>query len=215
MNFDYGYDPNVVKTSIGKVNESFKMFTDAACKSMQNDFVNQMGNCWAAPAAVEEFAKMKEANDSLTSSAEKTFQSVVNVMNTGSRNWASQTREGAVTVGFESTRTTIDVSCIKHDIGGKRGISSGSAQSTANVLTQIIANLGTALDNAVSAVSSCGFISGGESGALQASLNQIKSSYTEAMTSNYNSMKKAIEQTIEDYRSTSKTNTGNFTANSN
>ena len=51
MNFDYGYDPSVVKTSIGKVNESFKMFTDAACKSMQNDFVNQMGNCWAAPAA--------------------------------------------------------------------------------------------------------------------------------------------------------------------
>ena len=215
MNFDYGYDPNVVRTSIQKVNAAFKSLTNAACNKMQSSFVNQMGSCWAAPAAVEEFAKMKEANDSLTASAERTFQSVVEAMNTGSQNWASQTRDSAVTVAFESSRKTIDVSCIKHDIGGKRGIQSATAQSTANVLTQIISEVGTALDSAVSAVSSCGFISSGESGALQSSLNTIKSSYTEAMTSNYNSMKKAIEQTVEEYRSTSKTNTGNFTANSN
>mgnify|MGYP002517587999 CR=1 FL=1 len=210
--FDYGYNPNLVKSSIGKVNESFKMFTDAACKGMQNSFVNQMANYWAAPEAVEEFAKMKASNDSLTQSAEKTFQSVVDVMNTGSRNWAQSTKSDAITVGFESTRTDIDVSCIKDNLGGDIGAESGGAFSTANNLMKISSNVGTALDNAVNAVSTCGFINSGESSALIGSLNKIKQNYTEAMTKNYNSMKTAIEQTIDKYKSTSGANTGNFTA---
>ena len=118
-----GFDPNQVANSINAVNAAYNGLMQSLKMRTQNEFVNEMASKWAAPQAIDFFANsFKPAIDQLIANVNICFSSVVSAMNQSAQVWASKTGAGFAGVGFQEIAGGLDVSIIRENINGVRGI---------------------------------------------------------------------------------------------
>lgn len=195
-----GFDPEKVSSSIGRVKTAYENLITALGDTMQNKFVGGMQDKWACKQAQTFFNEgFKPSIDSLINDSNKTFQSVIDAMNSAGRAWAESTNSQYSTTSFSVISKTMDVSGIQENIGGVRGIDLASANSVAGQLPQIAEQAKSALTSAQQAVQGCGFIGGGQEQALVNSLGTIKTNIDSNVTEITNQVKTSIEQTVTAY----------------
>ena len=209
-----GFNSELVRTSISKVVNSSNDLMKSLKEEMGSKFISPMGDAWACKEAVDFFASLKETLDDLIKKSDSVFQSVVDTMNQGAKNWAISTgNEGVFSpVSYHNYAGRTDVGMIKENIGGERGINKGAADSATATLASIKASCDKALTSASQAVDSCGFIGGSQAENLKTSLNEIKTNISNSFDEYVNSTKKGIDETITKYGNIETTNAGTFVA---
>lgn len=194
-----GFNPDLVVSSINKVQNAYNELMQAVVTDMQNQFVNAMQDKWAGNDAQKFFASVKSTIDELINGGEElkmgingTFESVVKSMNSAANAWAEQTGSLWSAKQFNRVGQTLDVSGIQENINGVRGVDS-DAVSVANKLPSIHNSAASALANAQSAVQNCGFIGGEMENDLIASLTSIKNGIETAFNKITSECYKAVE----------------------
>ena len=193
-----GFDPDLVSSSIKAVQAAREELIIAIADEMQNKFVNGMQDKWACNQAIKFFESFKNTMDSLILQSINTFESVIQSMDSAAKAWAMQTDSVWPGVQFPIIDKKIDVSMIKENIAGVRGVDP-EAKAVSSNLTTIATSANIALSNAQSAVQTCGFIGGGSAEQLISSLGKIKTSIDEAVTQISEACKAAIESTTQEY----------------
>ena len=120
-------------------------------------------------------------------------------MNSAASGWASQTDSSWSTKSFGGELKTVDVSAIKENINGVRGVDEAQANTTASKLSTIAQAAVTALSAAQSAVQNCGFVGRDQAQTLISSLGTIQTNISNATSQLTNATKTAISNTVDAY----------------
>lgn len=197
-----GFDPELVKGSMSKVEDAYDKLMTALETKVQSEFVNPMAENWACNQAQTFFTNnFKPSIDSLLSSSFSTFQSVIMSMNSAASNWAKNTGTTWGAHTFRGTKKTIDVSGIKENINGVRGVNETEANNTAAKLPVIAREAEAALTSAQQAVNGCGFVGRGMEETLVNSLQIIKTKISTSTDELSEAIKKVINTTVDNYGS--------------
>ena len=195
-----GFDPSIVKSSINNVQKAYDDLTKVICGDVQSQFVTPMGECWACNEAISFFGSFKSSIDSIIDNTDRVCRSIVESMNDAAKNWAATTNTSWGNVSFSQTSKKIDVSPIKENINGVRGVDDGKAADAVSKLTgSIKASADSALESLSNAVSNCGFIGGSQQASLTSAINTIKSNLNSAIVDVSSAANKGITATIENY----------------
>ena len=198
-----GFDPSIVNSSIGSVKSAYQELITALGDKMQNQFVAGMADKWACNQAQQFFTNaFKPAIDSLISSSNVTFESVVSSMNSAGMAWAEQTDSSYSPQSFSMINKNIDASVIRENVGGIRGIDLDAANAVAAKLPAIAESAKSALTQAQNAVQNSGFIGGSQQANLVNSLGVIKSKIDTATEEITSETKNAIDATVANYSNT-------------
>lgn len=193
-----GFDPDLVSSSIDKVQSAYDELIRAIGDDMQNQFVNGMQDKWACNQAIKFFESFKDTIDSIITQSNNTFESVVQSMNSAATAWATETESVWSGRQFNRNDKNLDVSGIQENIAGVRGVDPEATAVSAK-LTSIATSANSALSNAQSAVQNCGFIGGSSAEQLISSLGRIKAAIDDAVTQISEACKAAIESTTQQY----------------
>lgn len=194
-----GFDPQLVYSSIARVQSAYDSLMQALISDTQSKFVNPMGDAWACNDAMQFFASAQTAFNAQITGATQVFTTVVEAMNSAARAWANSTKSEYGERNFSPNNGKVDVSCIKENIGGVRGIDEGPANSAISQLAVIKSAADSALDQAANAVSNCGFVGGSQESNLINSLNKIKSSISTSFGELTDAAKTAMDATVQTY----------------
>lgn len=195
-----GFDPSVVQSSINAVINAYNELMQALGNDMQTQFIVGMSDKWACNEAINFFNQsFKPSIDSLITSSDSTFESVVNSMNSAGRAWAEDTKSSYNPVSFSPRNIKMDTGSIVENIGGVRGIDLANAGTIAAKLPQIASSASSALSNAQVAVQNCGFIGGNQASNLINSLGTIKTKISQATNELTDATKSAIDATVANY----------------
>lgn len=198
-----GFDPSLVQTSMNNVISAANDVMDVLCNKFQTNFVDKMAELWACSDAQNFFQNsVKPSMDDLTNDANNILISVIDSMRDAGNNWAVKTGASFSAPSYTSSRKALDVSAIKENINGVRGIDLSSANSVSSMLSIINGAAEGALSRAVTAVQTCGFIGGTSAANLLNSLNTIKTNINTTLTNCNASLKNAINNTIINYKDT-------------
>lgn len=197
-----GFNPDYVYASIRRVQSAYDQLMQALISDTQNGFVNPMGDAWACNDAINFFTTAKDSFDTQIQGATRVFQSVVDAMNSGANAWAQSTETTYSPIQFSPNNGKIDISCIKENISGVRGIDESAAGSAVSYLTGSVKSAAdSALQAAVSAVNECGFIGGSQQGNLTSTLSSIQSSISTMFGELTTAAKTAMDATTQAYGS--------------
>ena len=195
-----GFDPSQVSNSITAVNSAYNGLIQALKVRTQNEFVNEMASRWACPQAIEFFANsFKPAIDQLIANVNICFSSVVSAMNGSAQVWASKTGASYGGVAFQEISGGIDVSNIRENINGVRGIDVASSNPVVAKLNAISSDCTNALNRAKAAVNESGFVGGTQAQNLIDSLNLISNKVSTAISTLSQQTVQAINNTINEY----------------
>lgn len=198
-----GFDPDLVNSAINSVKGAYDELMEALVNNIQNQFVMEMADKWACNDAQQFFnSAFKPAIDNLIKSSTNVFSSVIDSMNSAGQAWAMESDSSYTPVSFTANMQTIDVSAIKENIGGVRGIDLDLTPSVLSKLNEIESRAESALTNAQSAVSNCGFVGGNQASNLIDSLGVIKSKINTATGELITETKSSIDSTVQRYGNT-------------
>lgn len=195
-----GFNPDQVANSMKNVETAYSDLVKALGTNMQSNFVNAMANYWACNQAQTFFTQnFKPAVDELLNSSYNTFKSVIDSMNSAASGWASQTDSSWSTKSFGGELKKIDVSSIKENLNGVRGVDEAQANNTAGKLATIAQSAISALTSAQNAVQNCGFVGRDQAQTLITSLGTIKTNISNATEQLTNATKTAVSNTVDAY----------------
>ena len=210
-----GFNPSVVTNSINQVKNAYRAYMDAMNTGIQNRFVKPMESVWAAQDAYDFFNNnYKPAIDGLYNAVEASLSSVVEVMSKEAANWAATTGNAATftTIAHESIPNASNVDGIQKEIGGNIFIDENQANSISAVLPQLGSEAETALNQAVQAVATCGFLGGQQQSSLTASLTKIKNDAKNIVDSLVHGAEQGIKNTVSAYNTQATNASSSMTA---
>ena len=207
-----GYNPQEVATSINNAITAYKAYNSAMNTGMQIQFVKPMENIWACEQAQRVFEIYKGSMDELYNEFNKFFASLVSTMNEGGRDWAQSTESSYNNINYDVIPNAADVSGIKLDIAGVKGIDLAQANQTATCLPRLAQEATTALNNLSTAVNTCGFIGSNQQETLTASINEIRTKTQEWVSDLNRLFRENVNNTVENYGDTAQKNVQRFTA---
>ena len=200
-----GFDPDKVNESMQKVENAYKDLKHAMKYDMQKNFVDEMGKYWACNQAQKYFRDiLKPDVDEINDNSQKTFESVLDSMNSAAQSWARAT-DTSVPIRMSNLgtrmgeRVGIDTSVIRENFNGVRGVDEANALNTIPQLEIIKANADRALASAQTAVNDCGFVGRNQADKLIESLGVIRNNISGAIDTLITSAKAAINDTVEAY----------------
>ena len=196
---DTGYNESEVVTALDKIVTSYDNLYDVLSIEVQKKFVDELANMWACSYAVEFFNNdFKPAFDDILNNINMTFENIVESITSAAQAWA-QTGGGDFSHSGISLKTAkVDVSAIKENINGVRGINTNT-QAIAARLQSISGEAEGALNDTITAVQNSGFIGGGMQENLISALTQIKTQLSEAITELNNSIQEYVNKTASEY----------------
>lgn len=196
-----GFNPELVYSSIAGIQNAYDDLMQALITDIQEKFINPMGDCWACTDAKEFFENAVKAFESQKKGATRVFESVINSMNSSARSWASSTKSDYTDKTFKGITTVINDTAIKENINGVRGIDQIEATSAIAQLEGIKSAADAALDQAINAVTNCGFIGGNQEANLIGSLKNIQTNISTSFGELTATAKSSMDKTIENYGS--------------
>lgn len=200
-----GYNSDDVIDSINSIQSAYNDLIQAVGLDMQSQFVNAMQDKWYCKYAQDAFETVKKNIDGTVANANYCFSDVVDRMNRAASNYAENTGTAWSNIQFKSNNFKLDVSCIKENVNGNRGVDP-EANAVVAQLPSICNSAVNALSAAQNAVQRSGFLGGDTASQLNTSLGNIKSKLESDFSFITNDCKKAIEQTVQTFN----TNTANI-----
>ena len=199
-----GFNPEEVNQTLSGINAAYSELIRAIGTDMQSKFVGGMAQKWACNQAIEFFRDAFQPTcETLISDTNVIFQSVVDSVNSAASSWAASTGTTYNNSSFTPNNFKYDISVVRENIGGVRGIDKAEAQSVVNGLQSIKAAADTALAKAKTAVTShSAFIGDGQAETLSQALDKIKNNVNNALTEVVAAVDKAIQATIASYEDT-------------
>ena len=195
-----GYDPSVVRTAITNIENSYNALIDALVTKNQTNFVQAMGSVWASEQAKEFFSAYQTDIARLVLEVNKVYDSIANAMNSAAKTLASTSGSTWSNVDIVIKEPIIDLSSIKDNINGVKGIDLVNATNTLEQLeTTILSAINSALESALTAISSSGFVGGDMESSLKSSITSIKTSIEAAFSQIKTAANTAINDTISKY----------------
>ena len=195
-----GYDPSVVRTAITNIENSYDALIDALVTKNQTNFVQPMGSVWASEQAKQFFRAYQIDIARLVLEVNKVYDSIVSAMNSAAMTLASTSGSTWTNVEIAIKGASIDLSPIKEDINGVKGIDLVNATSTLEQLeTTILSAITSALESTLSAISDSGFVGGNMESSLKSSITNIKTSIEAAFSQIKTAANTAINDTISKY----------------
>ena len=191
-----GFDPVAVTTSITKIQSSYDSLMQALINDTQTKFVDEMAKVWACKQAQEFFnGPFITSIEELATGVTEIFESVVNSMNSTAGLWAARTGTTYTKKTFVPNNSKLNVSVIKENLNGVRGIDEPRAQEIKEALK--ITNIDSALDSAKAAVANCGFLGGEEE--LITTLGTIKNNVSTTIAKVLEATQSYINSTLVVY----------------
>ena len=172
---------------------------------MQSQFVNEMQDKWYCTYAQNAFDTIKNNIDGTVAYANYCFSDVVEKMNKAARSYAENTGTEWSNIQFRSNNFKLDVSCIKENLNGNRGVDP-EANAVVAKLPSICNSAVSALSAAQKAVQRSGFLGGDTASQLIESLASIRSKLEKDFSFITDDCKNAIERTVQTFN----TNTANI-----
>ena len=130
----------------------------------------------------------------------KVYDSIANAMNSAAKTLASTSGSTWSNVDIVIKEPIIDLSSIKDNINGVKGIDLVNATNTLEQLeTTILSAITSALESALTAISSSGFVGGDMESSLKSSITSIKTSIEAAFSQIKTAANTAINDTISKY----------------
>ncbi len=199
-----GYDPSAVRTAITNIENSYDTLIDALISKNQTDFVQAMGSYWACEQAKQFFTAYQKAIDALALDVKNVYTSIVNSMNdaanalalTSGESWAESTESTGSTI---TVTPSIDISSIKEDINGVKGIDLEQASKLLAVLDTILSNVNGALEDTLNAARASGFEGDEIENNLYGAINKIKTNIETAFSQIKTDVNREITDTINKY----------------
>lgn len=187
-------------------NNNAQSLSDALANGSKN-MCDAIGSVWASPQAVNFAAdyqtKMNNVYNNLRENM-TAFQSNINT-NTQRYNQQSQTSLTVPTVSYSDP--TIDVSGIHTQLGdGSVGIIEGADASVVTALTNEINSMNAAITTAKNGIGASGAFDADEAEAASRMYSKVGSILTTSSTELEESVKKYIQETIEQYGTIKRTN---------
>lgn len=210
--FTTGYNYEVVKSALEKLQAAYVELHTHICTNFQNDFMTPLGDCMASETGHDMFGKVILNQMGLNKSVNNTFKSILETVTTSANNWARQTGGTLVTNPFAEQAYTDLANTVQTNINGDRGANTAKVRALVPKLSLMKSNASIAISNAKSAVNSSGFIGAGEQGAIVASLNTIGGQIAEQVDKIATDTNTALDDTISQYGEIESTNTDNLTA---
>lgn len=194
-----GYDPNVVRTAITNIGNSYDALIDALVTKNQTNFVQAMGSVWASEQAKEFFRAYQIDIARLVLEVNKVYDSIASAMNSAAMTLASTSGSTWANVEIAIKGASIDLSPIKEDINGVKGIDLANATTTLEQLDTILTDVTSALESTLSAISDSGFVGGNMESSLKSSITNVKTSIEAAFSQIKTAANTAINDTISKY----------------
>lgn len=210
-----GFDANEVNNSIQSVIKAYDDLHTELYTNFQKNFVDKIATGWYAKYAVDTMKTVGSNEQTLLNEVNKVLESVVKAMDGAAKAWAQQTGDSSVYSGKQISlkSTNIDLSKVKENEGGKRGIDETIVNSALTALATIKNNAQSATVKARQAVNQCGFIGGSQAADLQASLTEIKKGIDNSFDKIQADIEKGMKQTLQDYSALEKKISSNFAGN--
>jgi len=167
---------------------------------VQRNFVDELANMWACNYAVEFFNNVfKPSFDKLLDNVNAAFANIVESIVSAGVAWAETNGGTFADQGLTLKTNKIDVSGIRENINGVRGINV-NAQTIANRLSTISSRAETELTNIINAAETSGFYGSSMPENLVSSLTQIKNEMADVIATLNNDVQQYVNKTAEEYR---------------
>lgn len=201
MNGMTGYNEQEVIEATNGIKAGIQNYFDATNTRLENDFVRPMENLWASEDARTYFEAYDGAVRAQFQSDLQSLNTIIDHFNSAAAKYASESGATYSPISFDAPACECDISGIKTDIAGTRGINRTEAVETAQVLKAIREEAISALESIKSAASSSGFY--GETMSHQEAINEsvenMKNSISNLIEEQYNAVDKAIQATADKY----------------
>lgn len=205
-----GYNPEEVRESINNSVNAYRAYNSAMNTGIQVQFVRPMENVWACEEAQRVFGEHKTAMDEIYRQFNDFFASLVSVMNAGGSRWAAATESSYTPTNYDVIPNAVDVSGIRVDINGVKGIDKQQADQIATCLPRIAQEATTALNNLSTAVNRCGFIGDDQQETLTNSINNIRTTTQQYIQDLTTKFRNNVNSTVEKYGETALTTKSSF-----
>lgn len=209
----YGFDPEIVRRSIGAINDAYAGLKEVLVDKIQNEFIEKMAQIWASNHAIRYFRdEFKPSIDDLNARVNFTFKSVVNAMNSAAIGWARKTENAYTPIEFLENNKEVVINSVSEKFSdNKVGINFDIALSTVESVMNNIQNLSLdRLNQAVEAVRNCGFLGGDQASTLYASLGTIKDSVIQTFEICKKNAQNRIDETVQEYGAVATNTTEKF-----
>lgn len=203
-----GFNPELVSQTIRRVQSAYENTVNAFFDGMQNKFVNRMSEIWACNVAVDFFnTVVKEQVDNIIGDSNRggitmVFNSVVESINSAAITWAGDTQSEYQSQSLNVITKSLDVSNVRENINGIRGIDLEAVQGITSQLSDILSDTTTALNSAIEAVRDSGFVGGAQESNLVDSINVIKRNIESAVEYINSDCQLKVKTTVEQYENT-------------
>ena len=209
-----GYVEQDVRDAIGKYEEGLESFSKALYAGLQSDFVEPMSQNWASTQAQKFFTgPYKTSIEELYKSVEESLASVTAALNSAADKLARAGEDTWTEIAHTPTKNPMDVSVVKENLNGKRGVALASTTSTLEHLATIHSSTSQTLDGLTNALSNSGFkdAAGEQQAAINRSMSDIKNDVLDFVNSINTSIKSYLDETVRLYGDLVSSNVESFT----
>ena len=207
-----GYNPEEVRQSIGGAINAYKAYNGAMNAGMQIQFVKPMESVWYGEHAVRIFGIYKSSMDNLYTEFNKLFAYIVNVMNEGGKEWAKSTESVYNNINYDVIPNACDVSEIKLDIAGVKGIDIQRARQIITCFPRLTEEATGALNSLNNAINRCGFIGSNQQESLTSLVNEVSKKTQDFVTNLNRELNEYMNRTTEEYNQVAQANVNRFTS---
>lgn len=203
MNNGVGFNPEQVNFCIESLKKSYEELIILLGDGVQNNIVNELSDKWASNQAISFFNDVfKTSFDSLLISINAVFERVISVIISEAQLWANRTCTIYIAPEFVQINKMIDVSLIRENVNGVRGIDLESSRSVLSKLPSIVESTNTILNQAQQSVLNCGFIGGSQGDNLYSLLGSVKTNVQNSIQDVISQFNNSVQSTITGYSDT-------------
>lgn len=196
-----GFNPEEVRLAIENISSSYNSLVNSLINKNQSDFVVGMSSIWACEQAQNFFNAYQKDIADLNRKIESVYLSIINSMNKAASVLAGTSGTEWSYVKFSPLISGLDISVIKDNINGVKGIDLANTPDVLSKLDTINSEISTALESTKTAVSSSGFIGGGMQEQLVSSISTIQNNVNQAFGQIKADVNTAIQATLDQYSS--------------
>ena len=209
-----GFNPEAARSTLTGVQAAYNEFIQAIGTSVQSKFIGGMSQRWACNSAIEYFRDtFKPSLEAVITDANTRFSKHFEELNDSATKWASQTGSTFNKVNFTPNNFKYDISVIRENINGVRGIDKADAMNVVRDLQPIKQAAEAALTKASNVIVQYhAFYGEGQDEALVNSINRIKSALNSAFEEQISNIDRFIQKTITDYEDTAGRVAQNFSS---
>ena len=195
-----------LNTLMSTANNNAQSLSDTLATGSKN-MCDAIGSVWACPQAQKFAAEFQTKMNNIAKNFRENMSAFQSNINTNTQRYNQQSQTSLAVPSVNYSDPTIDVSGIHAQLGdGSVGIIEGANESVVNALTNAITSMVSTVDTTKNGISASGALDIDEAEAASGMYSKLGNILTTSSTELEESVKKYIQETIEQYGTIKRTN---------